>query len=80
MLYLKIPETRYSGWCAMRVTVDYNLCDSHGECMTAAPEVFEIRDDDKLYVLDETPGDALRDKVEAAARRCPKLAIALADG
>lgn len=63
----------------MRVTVDYNLCDSHGECMTAAPEVFEIRDDDKLYVLDENPGDALRDKVVAAARRCPKLAIELAD-
>jgi ferredoxin len=63
----------------MRVIVDYDLCDSHGECMTAAPEVFEVRDDDLLYVLDERPADGLRPKIEAAARRCPKLAIVVAD-
>lgn len=59
----------------LRVTVDFNLCDSHGECVAAAPEVFEIRDDDLLHVLDEAPAEELRDRVEAAARRCPKLAI-----
>lgn len=61
----------------MRVSVDYDLCDSHGECMTVAPEVFEVRDDDMLYVLDEEPSPELHAKVEAAARRCPKLAITL---
>lgn len=63
----------------MRVIVDYDLCDSHGECMTVAPEVFEVRDDDLLYVLDETPPGTLRPKVVAAARRCPKLAITVAE-
>jgi len=41
--------------------------------------VFEVRDDDFLYVLDETPPDSLRDKVDEAARRCPKAAITVVD-
>jgi ferredoxin len=41
--------------------------------------VFEVREDDFLYVLDETPSDALRAKVEQAARVCPKQAIKIVD-
>jgi ferredoxin len=59
----------------MRIEIDYDLCDSHAACMTAAPEVFEVRDDDLLYVLDERPGEHLKAKVRDAATRCPKLAI-----
>jgi ferredoxin len=59
----------------MRVVVDYDLCESNALCMAAAPEVFEVRDDDFLYVLDETPGEELRAKVELAVQRCPKQAI-----
>lgn len=59
----------------MRVIVDYDLCESNALCMDAAPEVFEVRDDDFLYVLDENPGEELRAKVEQAARVCPKQAI-----
>ena len=43
-----------------RVVVDFDLCESNARCMEAAPEVFEVRDDDFLYVLDETPPDELR--------------------
>jgi len=63
----------------MRVVVDYDLCESNALCMDAAPEVFEVRDDDFLYVLDENPPDALRAKVEQAARVCPKQAIKIVD-
>ena len=63
----------------MRVKVDYDLCESNAVCMAVAPEVFEVRDDDFLYVLDETPPDDLRAKVDEAVRRCPKQAIAVAD-
>jgi len=63
----------------MRVVVDFDLCESNAVCMAVAPEVFEVRDDDFLYVLDETPDESLRDKVEEAVRRCPKQAISLAD-
>jgi ferredoxin len=47
--------------------------------MAAAPEVFEVRDDDFLYVLQEEPPEELREKVEAAARACPKAAIKVVD-
>jgi ferredoxin len=63
----------------MRVIVDYDVCESNALCMAAAPEVFEVRDDDNLYVLDETPGEELRAKVEEAVRRCPKQAITIAE-
>jgi ferredoxin len=61
----------------MRIVVDYDLCESNALCMDAAAEVFEVRDDDQLYVLDETPDEALRQKVEQAARVCPKQAISI---
>ena len=64
------------GW---KVVVDYDLCGSNAVCMGIAPEVFEVRDDDFLYVLDETPPDELKAKVEESIQRCPKQAIAIAD-
>ena len=64
---------------AMRVVVDYDLCESNALCMKAAPEVFEVRDDDFLYVLQENPPEELRSKVEEAVQRCPKQAITLED-
>ena len=63
----------------MRVVVDFDLCESNALCMAAAPEVFEVRDDDFLYVLDENPPESIRAKVEEAVRRCPKQAIRLED-
>jgi ferredoxin len=63
----------------MRVVVDYDLCESNALCMAAAPEVFEVRDDDFLYVLDENPPESLRSKVELAVQRCPKQAIKIED-
>jgi ferredoxin len=63
----------------MRVVVDFDLCESNALCMDAAPEVFEVREDDFLYVLQENPDEALRAKVEQAARVCPKQAIKIED-
>jgi ferredoxin len=48
--------------------------------MGAAPVVFEVRDDNFLYVLQENPPDDLRPKVEEAVRQCPKQAISIAEG
>ena len=61
----------------MRVVVDWNLCESNARCMAAAPEVFELQDDDTLLVLQETPDESLRGKVGDAVRACPKRAISL---
>jgi ferredoxin len=59
----------------VRVTVDYDLCESNGVCSGLVPAVFDLRDDDQLYVLQESPGEELRAQVELAARRCPRQAI-----
>jgi ferredoxin len=61
----------------MRVVVDYDLCESNAQCMAAAPEVFEVRDDNFLYVLIEEPPEDLRPKVQQAAALCPKQAITI---
>ena len=63
----------------MRVVVDFDLCESNAVCMGIAPEVFEVRDDDFLYVLDENPPESLREKVTEAAARCPKQVITVED-
>jgi ferredoxin len=63
----------------MRVVVDYELCESNGLCMATVPEVFEVRDDDVLYLLDPSPAEPLREKLMAAVKRCPKQALKLLD-
>ena len=63
----------------MRVVVNYDVCESNAVCMGIAPEVFEVRDDDNLYILQENPPESLRDKVKAAERACPKTAITIED-
>jgi len=61
----------------MRVVVDYDLCESNAVCMAIAPEIFEVRDDDFLYVLQDEPDEALREKLNEAVARCPKQAISV---
>jgi ferredoxin len=55
----------------MKVKVDFDLCESNAVCMGILPEVFEVRDDDFLYILDEHPPEALRPKLEECVASCP---------
>jgi ferredoxin len=63
----------------MRVVVDFDRCQSNAVCMDVAPEIFEVRDDNFLYILNETPAEPLRAKLEEAVRRCPTQAISIAE-
>jgi ferredoxin len=63
----------------MRIVVDFALCESNALCAGVAPEIFEVRDDDFLYVLNENPGEEYRAQVEEAVRLCPKQAITIED-
>ena len=64
----------------MKVIIHASKCALHGECVIAAPEVFEIDDDkDVVTVIDPEPGERLRSKVEDAVLMCPVAAISLAD-
>lgn len=61
------------------VKVDFDLCESYGVCVAAAPTVFDINDDDDLILLKETISDEEIPQVQDSMMRCPKRAIALAN-
>jgi len=61
----------------MKIIVDYDRCEANAVCMQVCPEVFEVKEDDNLYLSTETPDESLRKKVEEAVRRCPRQALAL---
>lgn len=63
----------------MKVVVNWALCEGNGNCAAAAPELFELDDDDQLHVLKDSFGDDLRARAEAAVRSCPKNALSLED-
>ena len=61
----------------MKVVVDFDRCESNAICMGIAPEVFEVREDDFLYILDEHPPESMRPQLEEAVMACPRAAISL---
>ena len=63
----------------MKVTVDFDVCASTGACMQVCPEVFEVRSDGYLYILQENPGPELAARVREAAAGCPTSAITVED-
>jgi ferredoxin len=60
----------------VKVVVDTTKCKDHGQCVFAAPDVFQLDDDGRL-VFDAEPDDTLRDDVEEAADVCPLQAISV---
>jgi ferredoxin len=62
----------------MKVLVDMNLCQSHGECVVVAPEVFELGDDDVLRWKEDVD-ESFREKMEEAVEACPMMAISIED-
>ncbi|MFL1378108.1 MULTISPECIES: ferredoxin [unclassified Nocardiopsis] len=58
----------------MRIRVDRELCENHGQCVFAAPEVFSFDDDENL-VYEPAPSPASADAVAKAVASCPVRAI-----
>lgn len=58
----------------LKVHVDMDLCQSHGECVFAAPDVFELDDEDVLSWKNEVD-ESKRAELEDAANLCPMMAI-----
>jgi ferredoxin len=62
----------------MKIIVEEDKCCSGGQCVLAAPDVFDQRDEDGVViVLDETPGREQWAAVEEAVQICPAAAIAV---
>jgi ferredoxin len=62
----------------MKITVDASACESHGQCVFAAPELFSSDDEDHL-IYEAEPGEFLRGKVLNSAAACPVRAILVTD-
>jgi ferredoxin len=60
----------------MRIAVDPDKCCAAGQCVLAAPELFDQRDEDGIVIL-LTPGPAPEQHAVAreAAQICPAAAI-----
>jgi len=60
----------------MKVTIDESKCCGAGQCVLAAPEVFDQRDEDGVVILlNETPPEAEYENTRNAAMLCPAAAI-----
>lgn len=60
----------------MNISIDYDKCCGAGQCVLAAPEVFDQRDDDGVVILLDTDPPAERlAAVRDAAAVCPAAAI-----
>ena len=59
----------------VEIIVDATLCEGHALCVSAAPDVFEINDDEKAVVLDVDLTDDILRQVDEAILRCPVQAI-----
>jgi ferredoxin len=60
-----------------RVTVDLNRCQGYGNCVSAAPDVFDLDDSGLAVVLKEDVGEEELAAVRQAVGLCPVAAIAI---
>lgn len=63
----------------MRIVVDRDLCQGHGVCSSEAPEVFDVPKNGQVNVVQESPGEELRAKVELAVTYCPTHALKIVE-
>ena len=61
----------------MKITVDRSKCRAHRNCMTMAPDVFDLDEEFKAVVIDPK-GDSDQNILKAA-KLCPTAAIILED-
>lgn len=64
----------------LKVTVDYERCQANGLCTQAAPEIFDMHDDDdQVRLLQESPGEEFRSQVDQVVLMCPTRALNIED-
>jgi ferredoxin len=59
----------------VEIIVDNELCEGHALCVSAAPEVFEMGEDEKALVLRVELTEDILKQVDDAILRCPVQAI-----
>ncbi|WP_406462412.1 ferredoxin [Streptomyces sp. NBC_01622] len=59
----------------MKITIDRDKCIGAGNCVFAAPDVFDQDDDGFVVLLDDPPPSEQEDAVRSAAHACPAQII-----
>ena len=60
----------------LSISVDGEMCGGHGECVVAAPELFDFEgDDDVVTVTQPHPAATQEGAALDAESRCPNAAI-----
>ncbi|WP_329453918.1 ferredoxin [Streptomyces sp. NBC_01497] len=60
----------------MNISIDFDKCCGAGQCVLAAPDVFDQRDDDGVVVLlHPRPSAEQEENVRQAAALCPAAVI-----
>lgn len=62
----------------LRIHIDRDLCVSFGDCIDAAPDVFEF-DDEEIAVFVSEVGSISREELIAACASCPVDALTAFD-
>jgi len=63
----------------VKIKIDFDLCESNALCEAMAPDVFELDDDDFLFLLTEETTPENIENVKRAVAACPRAAISLED-
>lgn len=63
----------------MRIKANQRICEGFANCVSAAPDLFDIDDDDRVVVLRPELDRTDRSRVEEAVRSCPVTALSIAD-
>lgn len=63
----------------MRVTADPGRCIGAGQCVMAAPDVFDQDGDGVVELITQRPDQDVHEDVREAAGRCPVGAIGVRD-
>jgi ferredoxin len=61
----------------MKIIIDWDLCQGHGNCTGEAPEVFRLNDEGNLELLMEEAPLSMARELDLAVRYCPTSAIRL---
>jgi ferredoxin len=59
----------------MKIVIDWDLCQGHGNCTGEAPEVFRLDEQGNLELLMEDAPLSLAKELDLAVRYCPTSAI-----
>ena len=62
-----------------RLIADTQACQGYGNCVTSAPDVYDIDDDGKVVLLVDTIEESDVARVREAAGSCPVDALTIED-